>query len=195
MVRVAVILLLGALASGCSVRTRAQEPIERPTLEIPPPPPRVIEPAPLPEVSQAEPVFNDLPPPPPDPTLAKRSPRDRGPSREAKPEAKPAEVAPSEPIATSPPPTQGTPAAPVLRTPDSVDAAAAEKQVRETINRANAGLGAVDFQRLSEARKISYNEVKDLIAQAEKAIKDSNLELARGLASSAEKLALTLQNR
>jgi hypothetical protein len=195
MVRLAV-MLLAAVAAGCAATTRAQAPVERPTLETPPPPPRVIEPAPLPEVSQSEPVFTDLPPPPPDPTLGKKSPRDRASARDGKPEPKPdAQPAPTEPVATSPPPAQGTAPAPVLRTPASVDTAAIEKQIRDAINRANAGLQAVDFQRLSESRKGFYNEAKDLIAQAEAAIKNSNLELAKGLASQAEKLALTLQNR
>ena len=62
-------VVLAGLTAGC-LTTRAQTPTERPALEVPPPPPRLIDPAPIPEPTP-EPV-PDLPPekvsvPPPKP--------------------------------------------------------------------------------------------------------------------------------
>lgn len=190
MKRLGVVLILGSLASGC-VTTRAQAPIERPTLDVPPAPPRLIEPAPVPEVvQQLEPV-EELPPPPVVPNLPRRSPRDTASREPQKPEQKPEPPVVVEPPAPVPQPLP----APALRTPATADAAAAEKQIRDTLGRAQDGLSKVDFQRLSELRKAAYNDAKNFIAQSETAIKDSNFELAKGLASTAEKLVKELQGR
>jgi flavin-binding protein dodecin len=191
MTRLAAVVLLGALGSAC-VTTRAPKPIERPALEVPPVPPRVIEPAPLPEITQLEPV-SDLPPPPVDAKpVARRPGREPASSNNSKekPVAAPAEPPPPvEPPPQPAQPPQNTPPAPVLRTPATADAAATERQIREALNRAQGILNHVDFRRLSDERKAVYNEVKDFLVQAEVAIKESNFELAKGLASSAEKLA------
>lgn len=192
MTRLAALALVSALGSAC-VATRAQKPIERPALEVPPVPPRVIEPSPLPEVTQLEPV-SELPPPPADTKPPARRPgRDTASSTsnsKEKPAAAPAEAPPPvEPPPQPVPPPQNTPPAPVLRTPATADAAATERQIRDALNRAQGILNNVDFRRLSDERKAVYNEVKDFLVQAEVAIKESNFELAKGLASSAEKLA------
>jgi outer membrane biosynthesis protein TonB len=189
MKRLAAVLILGFLTSGC-VTTRAQTPIERPTLEVPPAPPRVIEPVPVPEVVQQPDPVEELPPPPVVQT-PRRSPRDTASRETQKPEPKP-----DPPVTEPPAPVPAAPApAPPLRTPATADAAATSKEIRDTLNRAQEGLSKVDFQRLSEARKVSYNDAKDFIAQAEAAIKTSSFELAKGLASTAEKLAKELQGR
>jgi hypothetical protein len=189
MMRLAAVLLLGALAAGC-MTTRAQAPIERPALEVPPAPPRVIEQAPPPEVlPQPQPV-EDLPPPPAIPTPPRRSPRENG-SREAqKPEPK-ADALP----AVTEPQVAAAPAqpAPVLRTPATADAAASERQIRDTLGRAQAGLNNVNYQQLSQARKKAYDEAKDFITSAEGAIKAANFEIAKEFADKAEKLARVLQ--
>ena len=189
MKRLAVVLMLGALAAGC-VTTRAQVPIERPSLDVPPAPPRIIEPAPLPEVAQQPEPVGELPPPPVIPNPPRRSPRDTG-SREQKPEPKP-DIAPvpEPPVAAAPAPAQP---APLLRTPATADAAAAEKQIRETINRAQSGLNGVNYQKLSLERKKAYDEAKDFIISAEGAIKSTSFELAKEFADKAEKLARVLQ--
>lgn len=191
MTRLAVVLMLGALAAGC-MTTRAHTPIDRPTLVVPPAPPRVIEQAPAPEVvPQPQPV-EDLPPPPAIPTPPRRSPRENG-SREAqKPEPKSDAVpAAAEPQATTPAPVAQP--APVLRTPATADAAASERQIRDTIGRAQGGLSNVNYQRLSQERKKAYDEAKDFITSAEAAIKAANFEIAKEFADKAEKLARVLQ--
>jgi hypothetical protein len=186
--RLAVVLILGSLASGC-VTTRAQTPIERPALDVPPAPPRVIEAAPLPEVVQLPEPVEELPPAPVVQNAPKRATRDT--QRETqKPEPKPEPPPVSEPPAPAPPAP-----APLLRTPATADAAAAERQIRDTLYRAQDGLSKVDFQRLPENRQKFYNDAKEIIRQAEEAIKVSNLDLAKGLATNAEKLVNALLGR
>jgi hypothetical protein len=190
MKRLGVVLILGALATGC-VTTKAQTPIERPSLDVPPAPPRVIEPAPVPpEVVQLPEPVEELPPPPVAPSAPRRSQRDT--SREPqKPEPKPE----TPPVVVEAPATPPPAPAPLLRTPATADAAAAERQIRDTLKRTQDGLNRVDFQKLSTDLRNAYNDAKDFMSRAEVAIKDSNFELAKGLASNAEKLAKELQSR
>ena len=67
--------------------------------------------------------------------------------------------------------------------------------VRETISRARERLKNIDYQRLKGGAQKAYNEAKDFIDRAEVAVKTSNLDLAKGLASQAEKLANELPSR
>ena len=189
-------LVLGALASGC-ITTRAQTPVERPALDVPPAPPRVIEPAPVPEVVMPEPV-GELPPPPvTPPPPANRTTRGATAPRETqKPDPKPDPAAtPVEPVQPPPTPPPATQPAPLLRTPATADAPLAERQIRDTIQSAQRILNGIPFQRLSADRQKEYQNVKDFLTQADAALKESNLDLAKGLASTAEKLARELQVR
>jgi hypothetical protein len=191
MQRLAVVVILGALASGCGVATRAQAPVERPTLEVPPAPPRVIDPAPLPEVVQVEPTIEFLPPAPVEPKARPRAQRDTASSRETqKPEQKP-ETPAVDPAAPSVP-AQSTP--PVQRPQANADAAAAGR-IREMIQRTTATLNNVDYQKLSDQRRGAYKDAQNHIAGAEIALKESNFELAQEMAEKAEKLANALQGR
>jgi hypothetical protein len=193
--RLAAVLVLGALASGC-VTTKAQTPVERPALDVPPAPPRVIEPAPVPEVVMPEPV-GELPPPPIVPSPPSRATRGTTTGREAqKPEPKPEAAAPppTEPAAIAPA-AQTVPPAPLLRTQATADSAAAERQIRDTIQRAQGILNGINYQRLSSDRQKEYQNVKDILTNAEAALKESNLDLGKTLASTAEKLAKELQSR
>jgi hypothetical protein len=199
--RLGSLLAAGLLASACAT-TNAAAPVERPALEVPPVPPRVVEAAPAPEVGPYEPV-PDLPPEKPAaPTTAKPKPSA---SREAsnrdtqKPEAKPAEPLPQvvepppTPPASAPPPA---PASAVIRTPaTAADPAASERQIRDTMHGAQKGLKNVNFGGLNGQGKKAYNEAKDFIERAEAALKTSNFELAKELAGKAEKLANELQGR
>jgi hypothetical protein len=193
--RLGLLLAAGLLASACAT-ARAAAPVERPALEVPPVPPRIVEPAPAPDFGSFEPVA-DLPPEKPIPAATAKprpsSPRDS--SRETqKPEVKPPDPVP--PVADPPPsPPQQAAAPPTIRTPATADAAASERQIRDTMQKAQKGLGNVPFGQLSGQRKRDYNEVKDFIDRAEAALKSSNFELAKELAGKAEKLANELQGR
>ena len=189
--RVACLLAATLLASAC-VTSRAAMPVERPPLEVPPVPPRIVEPAPAPETT-LEPV-NELPPEKPATSAARAKPpasRDTSRDTQKPPDPKPAEVIP--PPVEPPPAAANT--APQIRTPATVDTAAAKQQVRQTLDRAQKRLDSIDYQRLNGDGQKNYNEAKAFMERAEAAIKASNFELAKGLASNAEKLANEIQTR
>ena len=189
--RVACLLAATLLASACAT-SRAAMPVERPPLEVPPVPPRIVEPAPAPEAN-LEPV-NELPPEKPATSAARTKPpasRDTSRDTQKPPDPKPPEVTP--PPVEQPVPAANT--APQIRTPATVDTAAAKQQVRQTLERAQKRLDSLDYQRLNGDGQKNYNEAKAFMERAEAAIKASNFELAKGLASNAEKLANEIQTR
>jgi hypothetical protein len=192
--RLGLLLAAGLLASACAT-ARAAAPVERPPLEVPPVPPRIVEAAPAPDLGNFEPVA-DLPPEKPIPAASAKprpsSQRDTNNRDGQKAEAKPPDPLP--PVAEPPPsPPPQSAAPPTIRTPATADTAASERQIRDTMQSAQKGLNNVDFNQLSVQRKRSYNEAKDFLERAEAAIKSSNFELAKELAGKAEKLANELQ--
>src|SRR5689334_6911118 len=182
------LLGLALLAAGCSVPLKAKAPVERPALDVPPPPPRVIEPAPIPD-PPPEPV-PDLPPAPA-PTKPARPAAPRPNTAESKPETKP-DTPPAE--ATAPAPTP-PPSVPQLRTPQTADGSEAEKNVRSTLDRAKGVLNSVPFNSLSNERKKGYNDAKAFIQAAEEALTKNNYVFAQSLATKAENLAHELSGR
>jgi hypothetical protein len=184
-----IIPAVGLITSGCASAQATSKPADRPALMVPPPPPRVIEPAPEPP---PEPV-SELPvspsvTPPPRPGRAA--------SREASPKPEPPKAA--EAKAGDPPPEP--PPAPVppvaqLRTPQTADTSGAAKNVRATIDSAHAMLNTVNYGPLSNERKKAYNDVKLFIQQAEDALKQGNLVFAQGVATKAETLARELAGK
>jgi len=194
--RIGLLLAAGVLASACAT-TRAAAPIERPPLDVPPAPPRIVEAAPAPDLGSPDPV-PDLPPErPAAPATSKPKPtaaRDTGSRDTQKPTDKPVDPPPA-PVEQPPPAPPQAAAPPMIRTPATSDPAASERQIREVMENARAGLKNVPFEKLSGQRKKAYNEAKDFIDRAEVAIKASNYELAKELAGKAEKLANELQGR
>ena len=187
------VILLGLLAASC-VTTKAAVPIERPTLDVPPAPPRIVEATPVPEPERIEPVPDLGAPPTVTPSTSKPRPSTPRDNRETqKPEPKPETPPPPDPAAAAPPPQAAAP--PSLRTPAMADAAAAERQIRDALRRARSGLQTVDYQRLTPDRKKRYDEATDFINQAEDAIKKANFEVAASLADKAEKYSRELQGR
>jgi hypothetical protein len=194
--RLGLLLAAGLLASACAT-ARAAAPVERPPLEVPPVPPRIVEAAPAPDLGNLEPVA-DLPPEKPIPA-ASAKPRPSNPRDTSNREGQKAEVKPPDPLppVAEPPPNPAPQAAapPTIRTPATADTAASERQIRDTMQSAQKGLNNVNFHQLNGQRKRAYNEAKDFIERAEAAIKSSNFELAKELAGKAEKLANELQGR
>jgi hypothetical protein len=189
----ALLLVVSVLVAGCRT-TRAALPIERPALEVPPAPPRVVVTAPAPEVRQPEPV-PDLPSPAPaSATPARTRPAPAPPTAKdiQKPEQRPEEA---ESTAAAPAPPPPPPPPPLLRTPATADSAAAERQVRLTIGRVRDSLKGVQYGRLTPERKKAYGQATDFVESAEVQIKGSNFELAKEFADKAEKLARELQGR
>jgi len=175
----------GALASGACVTATAKVPADRPPLEVPAPPPRVIESTPLPEPSTPEPV-GELPPAAPPNPRPKPTPNPQPPRTEPKPETPVVETSP--PVAPVTPP-------PELRTPGTADGAEAARQVHEMLDRANKTLGSIDYRLLNKDRRGQYDTAKNLITQSEDALKASKFDIARNLAEKADRIAKELQTR
>ena len=184
------IAVASAAASGACASAQAKSPADRPTLEVPPVPPRVIESKPL-SPPPPEPV-EDLPPVAPLPPRARTTPP---PGEAPKPEPKPADPAP---VTEQPAPAAAAPATapvPQLRTPETVDGAEATRQVHDVIERAKRELENINYQRLNNERRQQYESAKLMVTKSEDALKQSDFGLARQLAEKAERLAKELQGR
>jgi hypothetical protein len=184
--RATLLVALAAIGgSGCAT-TRAETPRERPALDVPPPPPRVITPLPVfPEPPAPEPV-SDLP------GSSTQTPARPRPLRQAeapKVEAKPEEAKPAETV----PPTAPVPQ---LRMPET-DPTQLTVQIRDIIDRTRKVLRGIDYGPLSNARKKAYDDANMFAKQAEDALKAEppNLVFAKELADKAERLARELQGR
>ena len=183
----ALLLFALLLPAGACASAHARAPVEPLSLEVPPAPPRVIDPAPV--EPPPIPLVEDLAAPAASsPTVPKPRPQNRDANRpESKPEVKPETP---EPEAVPPP----APIAP-LRTGTSANGPEAERQIRDTLSRANKLLETVDVRGLSEDRKAAYDSVKDSISRAVEALKASNVVVARSLADRAENIARLLISR
>jgi outer membrane biosynthesis protein TonB len=175
------LVMLAVFASACA-SSRARVIEDSPTLAVPPVPPRAIEPQPTVEPVEIEPVA-PLPTPSSTPPKSRpATPRANEPKPEPKPET------PPETAATAAPPP---PVAP-LRTATTPSGPEAIRQIRDTMQRAEAILRRVDYQKLSEDRRQTYNAAKNYVQQAEEKIKQEDLQLALNFATRAETLAKTL---
>jgi hypothetical protein len=176
------------LMSGC-LRTSAKTVVDTPPLEMPAPPPRVIEtvevtpppPLALPEEPPRQPVQLPTPPAPP----ARPAPRAGAPAR---PEP-PAKVElPAEPRVADEVPRP----APTLQTTPAVADVEVVRGIRVTINSAAADLKRVNYGALNRDGRTQYDTSKRFIAQAEDALTKRNLALARTLADKALAVAVQL---
>ena len=179
-------LFLAAITAACAT-TRAQTPADKlPPLEVPPVPPRVIEPAPPLPIPLPEPV--EPLPAPTAPTTSKPKPAPRETQKpEQKPEATSAELPPAQSVAPT------APAVPPLRTDRTRDTAQAERQIRDILHRVNQLLNKVDYQRLTKDRQKAYNQAKQFMEGAEAALRDGRFDYALELAEKAETFAKELQ--
>ena len=121
-------------------------------------------------------------------------------SAKTKPAERPPLAVPPPPprvIESAPQPAQPAPVAPpsTLRTPGTADSAEAARQVREVLDRTTRVLANINYQNLSRERKKAYDDAKELMIQADSAMKDANYVFAQSIAQKAEKLAKELQGR
>jgi hypothetical protein len=180
-----VLLLLASMTGAACSTTKAATPVERPVLDVPPVPHRIVEPVPLPEPERPAPVA-DLPPAQPAGGNARQKPA----AATAKPDPK-AEAPPVEPQpAPAVPPT-----VPPLRTTGTPDAGEATRRIGEILARAQAILNNTHYQALSDERRGLYRNAQLLISQTQDAINNSNFEFATNLAEKAERLARELSGR
>ena len=187
-------LTLVPMLAGCASLSANGKPTDLPAMNVPPPPPRLIAPAPEP---LPEPV-PDLPPPPPSTTVSRgnsRPPVTRPPQPESKPtDPKPVEQPPPPP---DPAPIAPPPVAPSaqLRTPQTADTSNAEKNVKSTLERARLLLSNVDYRALTPERKKAYDDSQRFIQQSDGALKEGNFVFAQSLAGKAETLAKELAGK
>jgi hypothetical protein len=180
-----VILLVPALACASA---QAKSPAERPNLEVPPVPDRLIEATVAEVVAPPEPAVDPPVTPPP------RKPQPQTRETATKPDPKP------EPPAAEPPPLAAAPAPavptlPQLRTPGTPDGAEASRLVRDVVDRTRKTLGSIDYQRLTAARRAEYDNATLSIKDSESALKSGRFDIALNLAEKAERIAKELQKR
>jgi hypothetical protein len=185
-----IVLALLIPAAACASARASVQPTDNPALEVPPAPPRAIEP--LPVAPPPIELVSDLPAAdvPANPPRRPPSPRDPGKpaTTEQKPENKPPET-PTDPTAPAQPVAQPVPA---LRTPGTPDGPEMARQVRDTLDRAGKLLNNVDYQLLNDDRRANYDNAKSFIKQAEAELKLNNLISAKSLADRADTIAKLL---
>jgi type IV secretory pathway VirB10-like protein len=178
--------LVTALASACAT-ARAKAAPEAPALDMPAPPPRVVDateveppqPATLPDepARHTPPQSSRRPPPPRSDASRPSEPPSTAPVEAPKPAAEPAK----------PPPALQT-------TPTDV-AEKEEQQIRTLLGRANTDLSHVDYQRLNADARTQYETAKRFVTQAEDALRTKNLVFARSVADKAATLAAQLAGK
>ena len=136
-------------------------------------------------VAEPEPVVVAVPEPAP-PAAARPAPTP------ARPPARRPAV--NEPERETPPAAAQTPPQnqPALRAAPTGADAAADRAVRETLQRAARDLGRVDYGRLSTDGRSQYEQSKRFTTQAEDALRDRNFPFAATLADKAATLAAEL---
>ena len=188
----ALVVLAAMAATGCASASAKSKQADMPSLNVPPPPERLIEPAPEP---LPEPV-NELPVNPPASNAARNS---RPPApRPAPADPKPVDPKPIESPPPTPDPAPGTPpAAPPaqLSTPQTADSNHADRAVRATLDRARGLLSNVDYRPLNRERKKAYDDAMRFAKQSEEALAKSNFVFAQALANKAETLAKELAGK
>jgi hypothetical protein len=185
-VRLALLLMLTLTAAACA-SGRAQVIEDKPTLSVPPVPPRTIEVPPPVDPPVAEPVVEPVAALP-----AAPKPKPNRPAAESKPvETKPETGADPPGTATTPTP----PPVAQLRTPTTPSGPEATRLIQETLRRADAILSRVDYQRLSDDKRANYNAAKGWMQQAEEMIRKDDLRQAQNFADRAENVAKQLDSR
>jgi hypothetical protein len=181
-------LLMAGLAAAACNRAQARVIPELPALDVPAPPPRIVE------VIEPEP-----PPPAPEPLPAAPTPLKPKPV----PTQQRAEPTRTEPAkAEVPPPTEaprpadaGKPPVGTLQTAPAGQEAQLEKTIVEMIARAGASLNRIDYGTLNGDARTQYDQAKRFISQAQDALRTKNLAFAANLADKANTLASQLSGR
>jgi hypothetical protein len=179
-------LSLGVATAGC-FHASAKTVGDAPPLEMPSPPPRVVEvveatPLPQPFPLVEEPAHQPVRPPP---------------RAEAPPPPRPEPPRPEPPAAVVEPPKVADDAKPP-KTLQMTRAGAerdVERAIRGAIARATADLKRVNTHALNADARTQYETAKRFIEQAEDALKKRNLVVAQGLADKAQSLAVQLAPR
>jgi hypothetical protein len=184
----AAVLVCSLAAAGCSRLSARSAPEPPPPLDVPAPPPRVVEA--LGTESPAPGTLVDAP------TSAAPSSR-RPPPRVEPPKPEPKPVEPPTPVTeVAPPPAEPAKPATTLQTTPPEREAALEQEIRQKMDIAAKTLNSIDYnKKLSRSEQQQYDQAKSFLARAEEEIRKKNLVFARQLAENAEKMAAQLPGR
>jgi hypothetical protein len=177
-------------ASAACVHGQPKTVAELPPLEMPAPPPRVIEvtePPQSPVVSLPDEPHQNLPRPSTQPAQRADAPRPSEPPRAEQATAEPAKPA-DEPVRVTPPPN-------TLQTTPTEREGEVERRVRILIAQAQNDLNRVNYQALNADARNQYDTAKRFATQAEEALRARNLVFANNLADKAAALAAQLLGR
>ena len=192
LLRIVLVAVSVAVAPACTRAQAKVTPVEPPSLDVPAPPPRLVEPA----MAEAAPAVETVEQPAPsdqaDTKTNAPTPRRAGPVRTAeapRPETPPAEAA--KPV-ESPPRAQSPP---LLQTIPAGKEDEVERSIRAQLARASGNLNRVDYRQLSDDGRANYDQAKRFISQAEEALHDKNLVFAATVAEKANTLAAQLASQ
>lgn len=180
------VCLVASLAAGC-MRARAARTIpEPPPLDVPLPPPRLVEaaettPPPEPLTLPAEPVRSTLPRPKTPPVPAQQTESTKQPEPPKPPEEQPKEPKPAS--------------ATTLRTTPTQQEGELERRTRGLLLEATSNLNRTDYGRLNSDAKGQYDSARGFVRQAEDALRANNLVFASYLADKAATLAAQLRGK
>jgi hypothetical protein len=179
-------ILAGAASTACATANAKTAP-ERPTLEVPAPPAKVIEKTPMPETMPD--LVPDLPQAPPANTRTSK-PSSREPARtDPKPEATTAATeTPAAPVPPVSPPPQ-------LRPGGTPEASEAAKQAQIAFDRAKQAITSINLKQLGKTKRPVYDDALRMLATAEDALKKSDFDNAKKLAQKVEDTARELGAR
>ena len=185
----AAIVVSSLTAGGCSRLSARSAPEPPPPLDVPAPPPRIVEA--LGTDSPAPGTLVDAP------TGAAPSSRRAPPRVESpKPEPKPVDPPPTPVTEVPPPPAEPAKPPTTLQTTPPEREAALEQEIRAKMGVAAKTLSSIDYnKKLTRGEQQQYDQAKSFLARAEEAIRAKNLVFARQLAENAEKMAAQLSGR
>jgi hypothetical protein len=183
----------GALLAltGCT-HARANTTPEMPGLEVPPPPPKAVEP------TESE---------PPQPVPLVKEPARHTPVQAPRQSRPPAEPVRPEAPRTEPPKIETVPPADMpkieeaphppttLQTTPSQAEGEVERSIRIVLTKASNDLNRVDYRGLNADARTQYDQAKRFVQQADEALKAKNLVFARNLADKAATMAAQLAGR
>jgi hypothetical protein len=181
--------LLSGSAAACTHAQAKTQP-ELPPLEVPAPPPRVVqatETAPPPQIALPEGPRTDIRAQPKTPPTRTEAPRSPEPPRGDQPPAEPPKVADEPQKPTGPVTT--------LQTTPAEREGEVDQKVRRLIDKAKSDLNRVNYQALNADARNQYETAKRFASQAEEALRERNLVFASNLADKAAALAAQLPNR
>ena len=181
------VLVCSVTAAGCNRLSARTAPVPPPPLDIPAPPPRVVE-----ALGTDSPSPGTLVDAPESAAPSNRRPPPR--VEVPKPEPKPVEPPPS-PVTEVPPPVEPPKPVTTLQTTPPEREAALEQEIRAKVELAGKMLNNIDYKKLSRSEQQQYDQAKGFLARAEKAILEKNLVFARQLAENAEKMSAQLGGR